>query len=75
MKSKKYKKEIYPYWTLHTYVIQKALMQKRKAYVLSVITLHVANIVNSCNTIYPRNTVCLRCIIVNNPRNGDNKEF
>jgi len=39
-------------------------------------TLHVAKIViqNSCNTVYLRNRVCFRYVIVNNQYTGDNKD-
>jgi len=30
--------------------------------------------VNSCNTIYPRNMVCFRYIVVNTLYKGDNKD-
>jgi len=41
------------------------------------ITLHVAQTVNtnSCNIIYPRNTVCFRYITVNTLHKGDNNDY
>ena len=43
------------------------LMLKYKTHFMGEVTLHLAQIViqNSCNTIYPRNMVCFRYIIVN----------
>ena len=40
------------------------------------LTLHVAQTVNknSSNTIYPRNMVCFRYIIVNTLHKGNNKD-
>ena len=35
---------------------------------------HKLSIQNSCNTIYPRNIVCCRYVIVNTMHKGDNKE-
>ena len=29
---------------------------------------------NSCNIVYPRDTVCCRCSVVNAPHKGDNKD-
>jgi hypothetical protein len=31
-------------------------------------------VAHSCNTIYPRNMVCFRCIILNTLHKGDNKD-
>ena len=35
---------------------------------------HRLSIQNSCNTVYPRNMVCFRYIIVNTLLKGDNKD-
>jgi hypothetical protein len=50
-------------------------MQKCKTYFTGEITLHVEQILiqNSCKTVYPRNMVCFRHIIVNTVHKGDNK--
>jgi hypothetical protein len=54
------------------HILRKVLMYGYKTYFAGKITLHVAQIVNnnSCNTIYPRNMVCFRYIIVNTLHKG-----
>jgi len=48
-------------------------MYKYKTYFMSKITLHVAQIANTdgYNTLYSRNMVCFRYIIVNTLHKGD----
>jgi len=51
---------------------------KYKTYFAGEITLYIAQIVNTeqniCNSIYPRNIVCFRYIIVNTLHRADNKD-
>jgi len=57
---------------------QEVLMSKYKIYFSCERTWHVAQIVNTdhniCNSIYPRNIVCFRYIIVNTLHRADNKD-
>jgi hypothetical protein len=68
---------IYIYKKRPVYILQKVLMFKYKTYFMDKITLHVAQLAkkqNSCNTIYPRNIVCFRYIILNTMHKGDKKD-
>jgi hypothetical protein len=55
------------------HILREVLMYMYKTYFMSKITLHVAQTANtdSYNTLYPRNMVCFRYIIVNTLLKGE----
>ena len=58
------------------HILREVLMYMYKTYFMSEITLHVAETANtdSYNTLYPRNMVCFRYIIVNTLHKGEKND-